>query len=470
MALKNKTQLIVYPDRIGDNLTDLRKVLDCCIEHSIGGLHILPFFPSNADDGFSPITHKQVDPQFGSWKDITELSINRDLDLCVDLVLNHISDESFQFKDFLEKKDKSEYADLFVWIERDFPDMTEEDKKKIYIRKEKEPFIEVTFGDGTKGHVWATFTDHQIDLNFKNQAAWDLNEDYIKFLTSQGVNLFRLDAFGYITKKLGTSCFLVEPDVFDGLKWFRDKAKENGAYILPEVHGDYSYQVAISREGMYAYAFALPPLILHTFKTKSGDYLKKWLRQCPRQQITVLDTHDGICIPDVVGLLPKKEIDELVAEVDKVSGELIYLKPAHDVTGSVGAIYQLTTTFYDAMGRDDRNYIAARAIQMFTPGVPQIYYHGLVAGHNDFEMVEKTGDARSGNRHDYTLEEYQKALESEVSQEIQRIMHIRNTHPAFDGEFSLVSGEDHEVIMRWTHEEHSVTLYVNLETQEMHIS
>lgn len=64
MALKNQVQLICYPDRLGRNLADLYSVLDRHCGDRIGGVHILPLYPSNADGGFSPLTHKEVDPAY----------------------------------------------------------------------------------------------------------------------------------------------------------------------------------------------------------------------------------------------------------------------------------------------------------------------------------------------------------------------------------------------------------------------
>jgi sucrose phosphorylase len=457
--LQNKVQLIAYPNRIGKTIKDLSSVLHNELKDAVGGVHVLPFYPSNADDGFSPLTHKEVDPEFGTWEDIGDIA--KDFDLCVDLTLNHISDESEQFQDYIAKGEKSKWAGLFINVDRDLPDLTHDDLAKIHIRKEKEPFREFEFADGKKGRVWSTFTDHQIDLNYNNKITFELMEDYLDFLIKQGVKLFRLDAFGYITVELGTNCFLVEPDVYDKLEWFRDKAQAGGAEILPEVHAHYSYQFAMSNRDMYAYGFALPPLMLYTFFSQDSTYLKHWLRFCSSQQVTVLDTHDGICIPDVKGLLPDDKLEEVVDDVAKRSADLIYLKAASNLH-SVGAIYQLTTTFYDAMRRNDDAYICARAIQMFTPGIPQVYYVGLVAGENQAEYVEETGDPRSGNRQKFSLNKYKGLLQKEVSQRLIKLMEFRNKHKAFDGEFQLQYSNDSSLSLKWVNGKEWAHLFIDL--------
>ena len=204
MSLKNAVQLIAYPDRIGKDLKDLAGFMEQYLSTAVGGVHILPFYPSNADAGFSPLTHKEVDPAYGGWADIERIAAQ--FDICADLTVNHISDESEEFKDFLQKKDESKYSELFVRVDK-MGEFSPDDMAKIHIRKEKEPFREVTFADGSTERVWCTFTEQQIDLNYEADATYELMEDYIGFLASKGVKLFRLDAFGYTTKRVGSTCF-----------------------------------------------------------------------------------------------------------------------------------------------------------------------------------------------------------------------------------------------------------------------
>jgi sucrose phosphorylase len=283
----------------------------------------------------------------------------------------------------------------------------------------------------------------------------------IRFLAERGVGMLRLDAFGYTTKKIGTSCFLVEPDVWQLLERFRVMAADNGVEILPEVHDHPSYQYAIARRGMWSYAFALPPLLLYSLLDANSHYLKAWLRMCPHNQVTVLDTHDGICIPDVEDILPRYHIEALIKNVSERSADPILRRSAANVH-SVGAIYQLTCTFYDALQRNDDAYITARAIQLFTPGIPQVYYVGLLAGDNDTELMESTGEARDINRHFYSMDEAVAALDTEVAQRQLTLLKLRSTHPAFDGEFELHYSNDSSVSMGWRNGDHTCHLFVDL--------
>ncbi|MFG0380108.1 sucrose phosphorylase [Pseudomonas sp. zbq_18] len=462
MTLRNAVQLITYPDRLGRNLGELYQLLDRHLADALGGVHILPLYPSNADGGFSPLTHLEVDPRYGDWADVERISAR--FDLCVDLVISHISDQSPEFLDFVAKGRASPHAELFVQVD-ELGEITLEDLAKIHIRKEKEPFREVQLANGERCRVWCTFTERQIDLNYQSPKTYQLMERYLAFLAARGVKLFRLDAFGYTTKKIGSSCFLVEPDVYRILDWFRETGEKYGAEMLPEVHDHISYQYAISRRHMRPYAFALPPLVLHAFLSGNSRYLKQWLRMCPRNQITVLDTHDGICIPDVESMLPETEIRFLIDEVSARSADPIMRRSAVNVH-SVGAIYQLTCTFFEALMRNENAYIAARALQFFTPGIPQVYYVGLLAGCNDFELCEASGEARDVNRHHYSLAEAEEALQQPLVQRLLALMRLRNHHPAFDGRFELNQSGDASVIMAWRHGEHYCRLCVDLGTAQ----
>ncbi|MHB8765174.1 MAG: sucrose phosphorylase [Deferrisomatales bacterium] len=458
MALKNAVQLIAYPNRIGANLADLHTFMERHLSKAVGGVHILPLFPSNADAGFSPLTHKEVDPAFGTWEDVERISSR--YDLCLDLTINHISDESVEFKDFLQHGFRSEFSELFVHVDA-LGEIGPDDLAKIHIRKEKEPFREVTFANGEQARVWCTFTEQQIDLNYNSQLTYALMEDYIAFLAARGVKLFRLDAFGYTTKRIGTSCFLVEPDVYEILDWVHGVAAQHGADTLPEVHDHVSYQYAIARRGMRPYGFALPPLLLYSLLDANSTYLKGWLRMCPRNMINVLDTHDGICIPDVEGVLPLAKIQAMIENVSMRSADPILRRSAASVH-SVGAIYQLTCTYYDALKQNDDAYIAARAIQFFAPGIPQVYYVGLLGGTNDTDLVERTGELRDINRSFYTLEGAELALKQPMVRRLLKLMEFRSTYPAFNGEFELNSSNDSSVSMGWRSGEAHCHLFVDL--------
>ena len=177
--------------------------------------------------------------------------------------------------------------------------------------------------------------------------------------------------------------------------------------------------------------------------------------------VTVLDTHDGICIPDVEGVLPDEKIRILIDNIDARSADPILRRSAANIH-SVGAIYQLTCTFYDALMQNDDAYIAARAIQFFAPGIPQVYYVGLLAGCNDEDLMNATGELRDINRHYYSMDEVDEAIEQPVVQRLLKLMKFRSNYPAFQGRFELNYSNDSSVAMAWRHGDYYCHVFVDL--------
>jgi sucrose phosphorylase len=106
-------------------------------------------------------------------------------------------------------------------------------------------------------------------------------------------------------------------------------------------------------------------------------------------------------------------------------------------------------TFYDALGREDRAYLLARAVQFFRPGVPQVYYVGLLAGENDLALLEATGVGRDINRHRYSRAEVDVSLRKPVVARLLELIRLRNRHPAFGGQFTLLESASQILAMRW---------------------
>jgi len=244
--------------------------------------------------------------------------------------------------------------------------------------------------------------------------------------------------------------------------------------VLVEVHSYYRRQIEIAARVDWVYDFALPPLVLHAFTFGSAAALKAWIGIRPNNAITVLDTHDGIGIIDIgadpadregrPGLVPPAEIDRLVESIHQRSGG-----ESRKATGAAASnldLYQVNCTFLDAMGGDERRYLLARAIQFFLPGIPQVYYVGLFAGHNDMTLLARSGVGRDINRHHYSAEEIAAALETPVVRDLLTLIRLRNGHPAFDGQFSLLPSPGHALALRWERNAEFIELRVDFETAE----
>lgn len=465
MELNNKIMLITYADSLGKNLKELHEILDTHYKAAVGGVHILPFFPSSADRGFAPMCYDKVDEEFGSFEDVE--SLGKEYYLMFDFMVNHISASSEYFQDFLEKKEESPYKDFFIRYKEFWEngEPTEEQVDKIYKRKPRAPYIEAEFKDGTKEKVWCTFCEEQIDLDVTKEATKKFVRDTLKNMCKRGASIIRLDAFAYAVKKQDTSCFFIEPDIWDLLYEIEDIVKEEHAEILPEIHEHYTIPMKIADKGFWIYDFALPVMTLHALYNHTGEYLKKWLDMCPKKQFTTLDTHDGIGIVDVKDLLPDEEIDKVKEQMYKQGANVkkIYSSEAYNNLD----IYQVNTTYYSALGNNDAAYILSRAIQFFAPGIPQVYYVGMLAGANDVELMECTKNGRDINRHYYTKEEIAKEQERPVVQELKKLMELRNSHPAFhmDGDILVETEDDHLRITR-SYNEDKIVLDANLTTYE----
>lgn len=444
--LENKCMLITYSDSMGNDLKDLEKVLDTYFKEEVAGVHILPFFPSSGDRGFAPIDYHRVDPAFGTWDDVERLAGK--YYLMFDYMINHISARSEYYKDFLSKKDASDYRDLFIRY-KDFwenGEPTKEQVDAIYKRKPRAPYVEAHFADGTTEKVWCTFDEEQIDINCKSESAKAFIRDNLETLCRHGAALIRLDAFAYATKKAGTSCFFIEPDVWDFLRECEKIVEPYGVKLLPEIHEHYTMQKKIAQKDYYVYDFALPMLLINALYYGQTQYLKNWLTICPRRQFTTLDTHDGIGVVDVKDLLPDEEIMRTKEDIFKFGANVkkIYNTAAYNNLD----IYQVNCSYYSALGDDDDSYLLARAVQFFAPGIPQVYYVGLLAGKNDLKLLEETKVGRNINRHYYSLEEIEREVRRPVVQRLTELMRLRNTHPAFSGECILEECADDKLVIR----------------------
>ena len=468
MQLKNEIMLITYADSMGNNLKDLHKVLNQYYTNAVGGVHILPFFPSSADRGFAPMCYDRVDPNFGTFADVE--AIGKDYYLRFDFMVNHISAHSAYFQDFLQKKDQSAYKDFFIRYS-DFwenGEPTQEQVDLIYKRKPRAPYIEAEFADGSKEKVWCTFCEEQIDLDVRKDATKQFIKQTLVDMCHHGAAVIRLDAFAYAIKKPDTSCFFVEPDIWELLYDIEKTVKAEGAEILPEIHEHYTIPMKIADKGFWIYDFALPVLTLHALYNHTGVYLKQWMERCPMHQFTTLDTHDGIGIVDVKDLLPDEEVDKVKEQMYQQGANVkkIYSSEAYNNLD----IYQVNTTYYSALGNQDDAYLLARAIQFFAPGIPQVYYVGMLAGSNDVDLMERTKNGRDINRHYYSLEEVAEQQQRPVVQKLKELMELRNTHPAFslEGTISIQAEGDRLQIVR-TYQSHKIVLDANLSNYQFEI-
>ncbi len=457
-------QLIVYPDALGGGLPRLADAMEGPL-HGVfpGGVHLLPPFPSSADRGFAPVDYSEIEPRFGTWADVERLT--RSVPLTLDVMVNHISRQSAYFKAFEAEGRRSRWGACFVTLDQVFDGgtPTEADVAAIFLRKPEHPFLTVSTGDGEE-RIWASFgpeadTAEQVDLDVTSSQTWRLYKTWFGELQARGVSSVRLDAIGYLTKAAGTACFMNEPEIWPILDDFEQLGATTDLSVLPEIHAGVDMHRRLAERGHLSYDFALPGLVLDAFHRRDPQLLAHHLRHAPSRQVTMLDCHDGIPMhPDLDEVLDEDRIASLV-EVCVARGANI--NQVLQRSGSDGSprAHQINCTYRSAVGSDEA-LLVARAIQLFTPGTPQIYYVGLLAGENAPRC--EGGDGREVNRYNYDWTELLAAIKCDVVRRQLSLIDHRNTHPAFHGSFE-VSDTGHDLTLVWRNEAQWSRLDVDLD-------
>ncbi len=466
--MKNQVQLIAYIDRLSSGgIRELEVLLKGRLGGVFGGAHLLPFFHpiDGSDAGFDPIDHTKVDARLGGWEDLRALG--ETVEVMADLIVNHVSSQSPQFEDFSKRGAESPYAGMFLTYDRVFPDgATEAELLRIYRPRPGLPFAYTTLATGQKRLLWTTFTPQQIDIDVTHPQGKAYLDAILERFHAAGIRAIRLDAVGYAIKKPGTSCFMI-PETFAFIDELTARARGLGMEVLVEINSYYKQQVEIARQVDWVYDFALPPLVLHALYKADAGPLAEWLAVRPANSITVLDTHDGIGVIDVgadaagnPGLLKPADIHDLV--------ETIHTRSKGESKRATGAaannldLYQVNCTYFDALGQNETEYLIARAIQFFVPGIPQVYYVGLLAGANDMELLAKSQVGRDINRHHYTADEVEAALKRPVVEKLIEMIRLRNAHPAFAGKPVVELAAKSELGITWEQNGDWIRLDVDL--------
>jgi sucrose phosphorylase len=470
-----QAQLITYPDSLGGDLSSLEKLLvDELGRYVPGGVHILPPFPSSGDRGFAPLGYDKIEPRFGSWADIA--SISNTVPITLDIMVNHLSRQSAEFQDFLANGRASAFADMFIFPEQYWPDgVSQDDVAKIFLRKPDDPFTTYEIADGTTETVWTTFGSEQIDLDVHASATWQAYRRWFTTLAGNGVTGVRLDAVGYLTKQPGTACFMNRPEIWELLESLEDLAGSAGLELLTEVHDGVAAHRELAGKGYQSYDFALPGLMVHAIATGEADLLRDHLANAPANQVTMLDCHDGIPVcPDLDEVLDVEGQRALTRHCVERGANINELLNADAVGGPTDSghaelprAHQLNITYRSAVGSDEA-MVMARAIQLFTPGTPQVYYVGLL---NGLSVPPQPGlDGREVNRYNYAVDEVVEALDTEPVRRQLQLMELRNTHPAFRGRMEPPGGSGSALVLDWVNGDHRCRLTADVDAARLTVT
>ncbi len=307
----------------------------------------------------------------------------------------------------------------------------------------------------------------QMDLNIKSPLVWEFYDEVLKTFYEYGAKIVRLDAFAYAPKEVGKRNFLNDPDTWEALSKVSNLAEKYELSLLPEIHATYGEKIheTLHDKGYMTYDFFMPGLIIEAIENKNPKTLIKWaneIMQKGMRTVNMLGCHDGIPLLDLKGLLEENDIQNLIELIVSRGG---YVKELH---GQKNMYYQVNATYFSALGEDIKKMHLARAIQLFMPGKPQIWYLDLYCGKNDHEAVKKAGAGghKEINRTNIDLSD----LHTKIDMKQIELIKLRNTHKAFgfDSDFSSQITEN-RFVLAWKNGEHKISLDVDLTTLEFKI-
>lgn len=398
-------------------LVTLGHFLERHLKDTMTGVHILPFFPYSSDDGFSVVDYRSVNPELGEWRDIEAIAQN--FELMVDVVLNHVSSQSEWFAQFQQGIEPGCHYFIEVDPSTDLSAVVRPRSTPLLVK------VETIHGEK---HVWATFSDDQIDLNFANPDVFIEMVKILLFYWENGAKYFRLDAVGFLWKEMGTPCIHL-PQTHAAIKLLRELLQmiDPSAVLVTETNVPNRENLSYfgnRNEAHIIYNFSLPPLVLNALIQGRSDHLKTWMMSMPPAPIgcaylNFTASHDGIGMRPAEGLLSEEESATLLKMMQQFGGK-ISMRRKPDGTESP---YEINISLFDALkgtakGEDkwqiDR-FLCSQTIMMALEGIPAFYIHSLLATHNDEENLQKTGRNRSINRHRWNEEVLEQKLADPTS-------------------------------------------------------
>lgn len=444
--------LIAYAQHISKNgkskLACLKDFVDKYLREAINSIHLLPFYPSNGDGGFSVCDYYEVDPEFGSWEDIESFNYK----LMFDAVFNHISSKSAWFQAYLNNEEK--YQNYFINFKDEELDDSLKEKLAKVIRPRANPLLTSYIKkNGEKVNTWTTFSEDQIDLNFAEaEVLLELVEILIFYIT-EGAKLIRFDAVPFMWKEIGTNCSNLRK-THEIIKLFREIVSEIDPNCLIIAEANIPHQENINYfgngfdESHMIYNFSLAPLIVYANYKSSARYLFDWSShiELPSEETTffnVTATHDGIGVRPLKGIIKEEEIEDLCQEALKKGGEISYKTKLNAAGETIKSPYELNITWTSMLLDEDLDLITNTrkivsshlAVAAFT-GIPAMYLNNFLASTNSYRTYEKSNIKRDLNRELYHLDEIEKdlsenTLRQSVFKSLTEALKIRSKEKAF---------------------------------------
>lgn len=429
------------------------------LARSFSHVHLLPFYPWSSDDGFSVIDYHQVAPETGTWQDIANLK--QSSSLMFDFVCNHMSAKSQWFAYYL--KQAPGYEDFFISV------APETDLSAVTRPRALPLLTPFTLEDGSVRHLWTTFSEDQVDLNFASPEVLIAMVDVLLHYLAEGARYIRLDAVGFMWKIPGTTCIHLE-QTHRLIQLFRaiTDAVAPGTVLITETNVPHKDNVSYfgdgQNEAQMVYQFSLPPLVLHAIHRQDVRALCQWaatlnLPSVKTTWFNFLASHDGIGLNPLRGILPEPEILSLVEKLQQ-EGALVNWKNNPDGTRSP---YEINVTYLDALSSKDAaederiaRFILAHAVLLTFPGVPAIYIQSILGSGNDYEGVKRLGYNRAINRKKYPAGqidaelENKRSLRHKIYHQLSDLIALRRTEKAFHPDSQALFETSGEHILKIT--------------------
>ncbi len=410
------------------------------LSRSFSHVHLLPFYPWSSDDGFSVIDYHEVAPETGSWRDVAELK--KSASLMFDFVCNHMSAKSKWFENYINQTPG--YEDFFISVD------PETDLSAVTRPRALPLLTPFTLHDGSVRHLWTTFSEDQIDLNFASPEVLIAMVDVLLHYLMEGARYIRLDAVGFMWKIPGTNCIHLEQThrLIQLFRAITDRVAP-GTVLITETNVPHKDNISYfgdgENEAQMVYQFSLPPLVLHAVHCQDVRALCQWASslKLPSMKTTwfnFLASHDGIGLNPLRGILPESEILSLVEKLQQ-EGALVNWKNNPDGTRSP---YEINVTYLDALSAKENEdneriarFILAHAVLLSFPGVPAVYIQSILGSRNDYDGVERLGYNRAINRKKYRAGEIDaelednKSLRHSIYHRLTQLIAVRRTEKAF---------------------------------------
>tara|TARA_R110000868_G_scaffold108065_1_gene295347 strand:+ start:75515 stop:77263 length:1749 start_codon:yes stop_codon:yes gene_type:complete len=318
----------------------------------------------------------------------------------------------------------------------------------------------------------------QMDVNAKSPLVWDFYEETLEKLKGFGCTILRLDAFAYLHKEIGQTNFFNKPGTWEYLERIRQIAQKNNLMLLPEIHAEYGLHLhdEVANKGYYIYDFFLPGLTIHTLEHGTNKALLTWAKEIINKDyktVNMLGCHDGIPVLDLKGkqvngiynqgLLLDTEIEDIMNKIMERGGRV---KNLYDPSGKKISYYQVNATFFSALGENEQKLLLARAIQMFMPGIPQVWYLDIFAGKNDYVAADNGGSGghKEINRTTLSMQDVEQGLKRDIVLHQLAIIRLRNTSKAFLGSVIIKETSESELNILWTNVKDTAHLIADLKT------